>query len=240
MAQTLPCLILQMENRTPYQKNLDRLLRHLERNPDVRIIIAPEVCLTDYDYKHLEEAVAFSEEAERILCERVGEQILVLTRLVRREGGYANEAIVIHDHRVVHRQAKHKLFLLGEEDRHLIPGSEEEIIPFQIGGVHYGLLICFELRFKDLWKRLEGCDVIFVPAQWGLPRKRHLEILARALGVMNQCYVLVADSAREDMARSSLIASPDGGIILEDMKEAIRGEIDLSLVKKIRRYIRMK
>ena len=240
MTASLPCTILQMKNRTPYRRNLDRLLRHLERERNARILIAPEVCLTDYDYEHLEEAVAFSEEAERILCERVGEQILVLTRLTHRKGGYANEAIVIHDHRVVHRQAKHKLFLLGEEDRYLIPGSEEEIVPFRIDGVRYGVLICFELRFKDLWKRLEGCDVIFVPAQWGLPRKRHLEILARALGVMNQCYVLVADSAREDMARSSLIASPDGGILLEDMQEVIRGEIDLSLVKKIRRSIRMK
>jgi predicted amidohydrolase len=230
--------LLQLENRRPYRKNLEKILRYLEEESS-ELIVAPEVCLTDYDYEHLPEAVAFGEEAERILCEKTGEKILVLTRLAKREEGYVNEAIVIHDHRVVHRQAKHKLFLLGEEDRHLVPGSMEEIVPFEIGGVRYGLLICFELRYKEIWKRLEGCDAILVPSQWGLPRKRHLEILARALGVMNQCYVLVANSAREDMACSSLIASPNGGLILEDMYEAIRGEIDLDLVKKIRRHIRM-
>ncbi|HFC03330.1 MAG TPA: carbon-nitrogen hydrolase family protein [Nitratifractor salsuginis] len=238
MGKNLQCTLLQLENQVPYRRNLEKILSALEEESS-KLIVAPEVCLTDYDYEHLEAAVAFGEAAERILCEKVGEKILVLTRLVKRPGGYANEAIVIHDHRVVHRQAKHKLFLLGEEDRYLIPGDLEEIRPFEIDGVRYGLMICFELRFKELWKRLEGCDVILLPSQWGLPRKRHLEILARALGVMNQCYVLVADSAREDMARSSLIASPDGGLVLEDLAERIRGELDLSLVKKIRRYIRM-
>ena len=230
--------LLQLENLTPYRRNLEKILEYLDRESS-ELMVAPEVCLTDYDYEHLPEAVAFGEEAERILCERVEERILVLTRLARRPEGYVNEAVVIHGHRVVHRQAKHKLFLLGEEDKHLVPGNVEEIRPFEIGGVRYGLMICFELRFKELWKRLEGCDVILLPSQWGLPRKRHLEILARALGVMNQCYVVVANSAREDMARSSLIASPNGGLILEDMNEAVRGELDLSLVKKIRRYIRM-
>jgi len=236
--KTIDVALLQLENLTPYERNLERILRALERE-EARLIVAPEVCLTDYDYEHLPEAVAFGEEAERILCREVGEKILVLTRLARRGEGYVNEAIVIHGHRVVHRQAKHKLFLLGEEDKHLIPGDEEEIVPFEIDGVSYGLLICFELRYKEIWKRLEGCDVILVPSQWGLPRKRHLEILARALGVMNQCYVLVANSAREDMARSSMICSPSGGWSLEDMAEVIRGRLELDLVKKIRRYIKM-
>jgi predicted amidohydrolase len=238
MRRSLSVTLLQLDNLKPYERNLQKILNYLETESS-ELLMAPEVCLTDYDYEHLPEAVAFGEEAERLLCDKVGDRILVLTRLAKREAGYVNEAIVIHKHRVVHRQAKHKLFLLGEEDRHLVPGDLEEIVPFEIGGVRFGLLICFELRYKEIWKRLEGCDVILVPSQWGLPRKRHLEILARALGVMNQCYVLVANSAREDMASSSLIASPNGGLILEDMSEAIRGELDLTLVRKIRRYIRM-
>ena len=239
MPRTLPCTLLQLENLRSYERNLQKILDHLEEQRPGELIVAPEVCLTDYDYEHLKEAVAFGDEAERRLCEAVDGAILVLTRLVHRGEGYANEAIVIHRHRVVHRQAKHKLFKLGEEHLHLVPGSIDEIHPFEIDGVRYGLMICFELRYKEIWGRLEGCDVIFVPAQWGLPRKRHLEILARALGVMNQCYVLVADSAREDMARSSLVATPNGGLIFEDMNEVIRSELDLDLVKKIRRYIRM-
>ena len=239
MKQKLKTALLQMDNLVPYDKNLERLLGHIDANSDCDLIVAPEVCLTDYDYEHIDEAVAFSQKAERILCEKVGSQILVLTLLKKRGNDYVNEAIVVHGNKVVHRQAKHKLFLLGNEDRYLKAGSVEEITRFEVDRVCYGVMICFEMRFKELWQRLEGCDVIVVPSQWGLPRKRHLEILAGALGVMNQCYVALANSAREDMARSSGLYSPDGGVVREDMAEVIRAEIDTGFVKKMRRYLKM-
>jgi len=241
MSRILKVAALQMPNLIPYRRNLDRLLSHLDSLSDHDIILAPEVSMTDYDYDNLEKAAAFGREVEAALRERVGDQILGLTLLTAHEDGrYTNDAVVIHDHRVVHRQSKHKLFVLGEEDRHLAAGSAEGVRLFEIDGVRYGVLICFELRFKDLWQRLEGADVILVPSQWGLPRKRHLEILAPALAVMNQAYVIVANSAREDMAASSAIYSPGGGVIREDMSERIAGEIDLGLLKKMRRYIVMR
>jgi len=241
MSRILKAAALQMPNLIPYRRNLDRLLSHLDSLSDHDIILAPEVSMTDYDYDNLEEAAAFGREAEAALRERAGDQILGLTLLTAHEDGrYTNDAVIIHDHQVVHRQSKHKLFVLGEEDRHLAAGSAEGVRLFEIDGVRYGVLICFELRFKDLWQRLEGADVILVPSQWGLPRKRHLEILAPALAVMNQAYVIVANSAREDMAASSAIYSPGGGVIREDMSERIAGEIDLGLLKKMRRYIVMR
>ena len=241
MPRILKASVLQMANLTPYERNLERLLMHLDALKDQDIVLAPEVSMTDYDYEHLEAAAAFGEAVERVLCERTGDQIVGLTRLTHHaEGRYTNDAVVIHDHRVVHRQSKHKLFLLGEEDKYLAAGSAEGVRLFEINGIRYGVLICFELRFKDLWKQLEGADVILVPSQWGLPRKRHLEILAPALAVMNQAYVLVANSAREDMARSSMLCSPDGGVVMEDASEAISSTIDLGLLETMRRYIVMK
>jgi len=241
MPRTLKASVLQMTNLTPYEHNLDRLLTHLDALKDQDIVLAPEVSMTDYDYEHLEAAAVFGEEVERVLCERVGDQVVGLTLLTRHaDGRYTNDAVVIHDHRVVHRQSKHKLFVLGEEDKHLVAGSAERIRLFEIDGIRYGMLICFELRFKELWRQLEGADVILIPSQWGMPRKRHLEILAQALAVMNQSYVLVANSAKETMAASSAIYSPSGGVVMDDMQEVISGEIDLGLLKKMRRYIVMR
>jgi len=101
------------------------------------------------------------------------------------------------------------------------------------------LLICFELRYKELWAKLEGADVILVPSQWGLPRKRHLEILGQALGVMNQCYCLVANSSKADMAASSAIYAPMGGLVRDDASTLIKGEIDFKQIKFMRRYIKL-
>jgi len=240
MPRILKAAALQMPNRTPYQKNLDLLLSHLDSLSDHDIILAPEVSMTDYDYDNLENAAAFGREVETVLRERVGNQVVGLTLLTAHEDGrYTNDAVIIHDHRVVHRQSKHKLFVLGKEDRYLAAGSAEGVRLFEIDGVRYGVLICFELRFKELWRRLEGADVILVPSQWGMPRKRHLDILAPALAVMNQAYVIVANSAREDMAASSAIYSPNGGVVTDDMLPVISGQIDMGLLKKMRRYIVM-
>ena len=86
---------------------------------------------------------------------------------------------------------------------------------------------------------LEGADVVFVPSRWGKPRKTHMEVLARALAVMNQCYVVVSNSSDEDMASSSSIISPTGEVTMNDKLEAIEGNIDFREIKKMRRYIVM-
>jgi len=81
--------------------------------------------------------------------------------------------------------------------------------------------------------------VVFVPARWGLPRKRHLEVLSQALAIMNQCYVIVANSSDSDMASSSAIISPNGDVTMDDTQTEIEGTVDFREIKKIRRYITM-
>jgi predicted amidohydrolase len=169
----------------------------------------------------------------------VDEQIVVLTLILEDGDEFVNQAVVVHKHRVVYRQDKVKLFKLGDEDIYLTAGKEKKIKPFEIEGVKYALLICFELRFKNLWKQIEGADIVLVPARWGLPRKRHLEILSQALAVMNQCYVLLSNSSDADMASSAAIISPEGEIIQDDNKESLEGVVDFREIKKMRRYIVM-
>jgi len=230
---------LQLPSEKRYQTNLEKLLEMIRSHPESRLIVAPEVFLTAYDYEHLATAAKFSARALKILKQEIDEQILVLTLLLEEDDHFYNQAVVIHRHKVVHRQEKVKLFKLGDEDLYLSAGKKKRIKPFEIDGVKYAILICFELRFKELWKQIEGADVVFVPARWGKPRKRHLEILSQALAVMNQCYVIVSNSSDSDMASSSAIISPNGDVVTDDTKEAIEGVVDFREIKKIRRYIVM-
>jgi predicted amidohydrolase len=235
--KVMEAVVLQLPSKKRYQENLDALLSALRLHQDKEIVVAPEVFLTAYDYEHLDTATKFSAKALKILKQLVDEQIVIFTLLVKEGEGYVNQAVVIHKHRVVYRQNKAKLFKLGNEDIYLSAGKKKKIKPFEIKGVKYAILICFELRFKELWKQIEGADVIIVPARWGYPRKRHLEILSSALAVMNQSYLLLSNSADDDMARSSAIISPDGKVIQDDDASMIEGVIDFREIKKIRRYI---
>ena len=237
--KNMEAAVLQLPSKMRYQENLDKLLELLSENQDKQIIVAPEVYLTAYDYEHLTTAAKFSAKALKILKSEVNEQIVVITLILEEDNYFVNQAVVIHKHRVVYRQNKVKLFKLGDEDLYLMAGKKKKIQPFEIEGVKYALLICFELRFKDLWKQIEGVDIVLVPSRWGLARKKHLEILSSALAVMNQCYVLLSNSSDPDMASSSAIISPNGDLLMDDTKEVLEGMIDFREIKKIRRYIVM-
>ena len=232
--------LLQLQSHSSYQNNLERLVMYLKSNQDKDLIIAPEVCLTAYDYDNFEEAVSFYDIAIETLLPLVSTQIFIFT-IIKREGDrVVNQAIVIHNHKIVHQQNKYKLFRLGNEHHYFKAGEQEEICPFSINGINYAILICFELRFKELGREIEGVDMVLIPAMWGKPRKNHLEVLSQALAIMNQSFVVVCNSANEDMAKSSAIISPWGEVIMDDNSEIIEATIDLKKVKKSRRLIPMR
>jgi len=237
--KTLKVVSLQLPSCQRYQENLDALLHHLREHEEKHIVVAPEVFLTGYDYEHMTTAAKFSSNALKILKKEVNEQIVVFTLLLEDGDEFINQAIAIHKHKIVHKQEKVKLFRLGNEDLYFRAGKKKKIKPFEIECVKYAILICFELRFKDLWKQIEGADVVFVPARWGMARKEHLEILARALAIMNQCYVVVSNSADADMASSSAVISPMGDMCVDDALTYIEETIDFREIKKMRRYIVM-
>ena len=237
--KTLDVVTLQLPTHKRYQENLDTLSAYLETHQDKHIVVAPEVFLTAFDYEHMSTAAKFSANALKTLKKEVDEQIVVLTLILEDGDDFVNQAVVIHKHKVVHRQNKVKLFKLGDEDLYFREGKKKKIRPFMIEGVIYALLVCFELRFKELWGQVEGADVVLIPSRWGKRRKSHMEVLSRALAVMNQCYVVISNSADEDMAKGSSIISPTGEVVMHDTEELVEGVIDFREIKKMRRYIVM-
>jgi deaminated glutathione amidase len=79
------------------------------------------------------------------------------------------------------------------ESRTVASGTETVVVP--IAGVPFGLSICYDLRFPELYRRLavDGAQVLVVPAAFMLHTGRdHWEVLLRARAIENQCYVLAA------------------------------------------------
>ena len=231
--------VLQLRNNPKYENNLEKIKHYINKLPNDAVVLAPEVCLTDYDYENLDKACEFSEVALKELLNLVENQILTLTLLRKIDGKVVNQAVVFHKGKVIHTQNKHKLFKLGNEHLFLEAGDGEDIKIFEVDGIKFGLLICFELRFKELWQKLEGADIILAPSQWGISRKRHLELLGNTLAVVNQCYVAVANSSKADMASSSAIYAPMGGVTIDDARECIKSVLDFKQIKFMRRYLKL-
>ncbi len=221
-----------------YDDNLSALLTLVENSPDNAVIVFPELAVTNFDYADFEAAADYAAVITQRLLSACGERIIAATMIEKREdGGFYNVAKVFHRGAVVHEQAKVKLFAFGGEHEHFSAGDDEEVALFEVDGLKFGLLICFELRFKAYWARLEGADIILIPAQWGKLRSQNFVSLTNALAVMNQCYVVASDADNSDTTGMSGVITPFG----EERRNGAARCLTLNYrekeVRKMRRYL---
>jgi len=236
-SKTRSIVSLCVETHERFATNLDHLLSLIAQTPEDAIIVAPEVCLSGFAYERFEEAAAFTGHALEKLRENVHNRLLIFTAITQENGAFYNVAYALHNGRILHRQAKSKLFALGNEHEYFSAGEEGEIAPFLFEGIKIGILICFELRFKSFWQTLEGCDIIAVTAQWGKLRSDHFITLTNALALMNQCYVIASDAANPDTSGMSGIITPFGGEIRNKGTEMLTSHFEERTVASMRRYL---
>jgi predicted amidohydrolase len=226
-------------NHDNYQLNLDKLTSLISNTKDDDFIVAPELCLTGYSYDNLQNAANFSVYAIDKLKQLSKNKTLALTLTLFDQDSqkFTNTLHIFHNKKIVYTQHKAKLFTLNNEDDYFKDGDINEFKIIEINGVKIASLICFELRFIDLWERCKGADIIIAPSMWGVLRKQNFESLTNALAIMNQCYVIASNSSNENMASSSGIINPFGIETRDDTKELISMNFDKKEIKKMRRYL---
>ncbi len=226
---------IQIRTTQDFGQNLARLKRYIAQSGD--IVVAPEVVLTGFAYDRFEEAAEFGQKALQELLPLSKNRLICYTQIEKRGEKFFNIAKVLHNEQIIYEQPKVKLFKFGGETDYFTAGELDQVQLFEAMGLRIGLLICFELRFIDIWQRLRGADLILLPAMWGRLRKRHFEQLSEALALMHQCFLIAADSANEDMAKSSAIIDPFGVAYRDDRRTLLSKEVDLGQIKKMRRYM---
>ncbi|MCR5736326.1 MAG: carbon-nitrogen family hydrolase [Eubacterium sp.] len=94
---------------------------------------------------------------------------------------------------------------------------------FQYQGMTFGITICYDLRFPELYQRLsEEADAIIVAANWPKVRVAQWDALLQARAIENQSYILGVNctGTQEDTVYSGhgKVIAPDGTVVL-DLKE---------------------
>ena len=119
------CSLAFASEANSYDENLSALLSLAKKAPSNALIVFPEVAVTNFDYDHFEAAAAYAEVITRALKEGAQEQIIIATMIEKRQDGKTyNVAKVFHQGRVIHEQAKVKLFKFGGEHDYFAPGDE--------------------------------------------------------------------------------------------------------------------
>jgi len=237
MTSKMDLVALQLKTSTSFEKNIQKLEKAIKKTSKGAIILAPELYLTGYSYNRLNEAVTITKQSTKKLLSLSKNKTIILTMTTQKENNYYNTLFIFHKGKIIHQQSKNKLFVLNDERKYFTEGNIDDIKIVNINGIKIAALICFELRYIELWKKIQGADIILVPAMWGKLRKENFKTLTRALAVANQCFVVASDSSNINMAKSSSIISPFGNVTLNDKKKIITQKLDIKEIKKMRRYL---
>lgn len=122
----------------------------------------------------------------------------------------------------------------------------EYVTLFKIGGWRIASVICYDLRFPELFREAikMGANLITVQAAWPKIRKAHWETLLRARAIENQVYIAAVNGVSpseqdptKQLGGTSMLIDPQGNTIAigNDSSEAIvRGQITLAPLEKYR------
>jgi len=230
------CSLL-FKTTTNYNANLLTLLKLINKTKENSFIVAPEVCLTGFDYENFDEAVAFSTTAMDEIKKASHKKIIILTMLDKKNDEIYNLARVFFNGKVVYERAKARLFRIGSEHKYMQEGSDNDFKIIEVDGLKIAIFICFELRFKELWSRAEGADIIATPSWWGESRAEHFKVFTQTLAIMNQCYVVASDSLNEECTKMSSIITPNGEVTFNGNKPCLEIQYNKKDITLMRRYI---
>ncbi|HEY9106502.1 MAG TPA: carbon-nitrogen hydrolase family protein [Roseateles sp.] len=130
-----------------------------------------------------------------------------------------------------------------DEARVLEAGSQPTV--FDADGVRTGLSVCYDLRFPELFRSYNPCDLIAVPAAFTYTTgEKHWELLLRARAVENQCYVIApAQGGRHENGRRtwghSMIVDPWGEVLakLPEGEGVVTAQIDPARLAQVRQQL---
>jgi omega-amidase len=141
---------------------------------------------------------------------------------------------------LVHYTKIHPFSLAGE-DRYFVPG--ERLATCAIDGVASGVLICYDLRFPEVFRMLASkVAIMMIVANWPTSRKDHWCTLLKARAIENQCFVIGVNRTGTDhnglhFPGASQIFDPFGQQICagDETQELVMAEIEVAEVARIRK-----
>lgn len=245
--------LIQFQPKQEKSENLSNALtlansKGVER---VDVVILPELFNTGYQLENISKLVEnsngetltkFREFAQKTKTNVVTGSIPYKNK----NGKFSNTSFVFsREGETLNVYSKAHLFGLMEEEKYFVAGDSLNL--FEIDGTKCGQIICYDLRFPEITRKLAlgGAEIIFAPMEWPKPRTEVFKTLLKARAIENQCFVVgcnvVGEGLQEDVVfeGNSAIANPFGDFVGEmKMQEGILDvEIDLELVQKIRTQI---
>ncbi len=225
---------------------------------EVDIVVLPEVCnccgRTEVMVENAERIPGYTTNFISDIAKRSGVSIVCGSMFEKAEKNkvFNTSVVVGRDGGVLAKYRKIHLFdvdisgrIRYKESDHVIAGNE--IVSVNIDGFDAGLVICYDLRFCEIFQilALRGAKIIFLPAAFTFATgKFHWEPLIKARAIENQVFIVAANQIGTSPNNitcygKSMIVDPWGRVLAEagDDENIIYAEIDLNVLDTVRREI---
>jgi omega-amidase len=220
---------------------------HAKRS-GAELIVFPEMIDTAYSMPTIQQhAVAWKEGAApelQKLAKELG--IGIVCGISDRDGESIYNAQVFVDAtgEIVAKYRKTHLVTAAPLDERSCFSPGNEFVSCKSDKFNVGLTICYDLRFPEVCRALavgHHANVFVTSSAWPSVRIEHLQILARARAIENQCYLILANRVGTDdgvtFCGSSAIIDPSGAIIAgasADREELLQAEISTDVINSVR------
>lgn len=237
-----------------FEGNLNKVRAQFEhaKLEETDVVVLPEMWTSGYDLENIAEHACHDLEPALSFIAELAQQYDVnivagsVANIKEDPDKVYNTAFVVdREGTLVYEYSKMHLVPMLDEPRYLAAG-DSKVETFMLDGSRCGMVICYDLRFPELFRdlALKGASIIFVPAEWPMARRKHWETLLSARAIENQCYIIgvntYGDIGGQIFAGRSLMADPWGEVISEAKGQAeavVSGRIDSQEVARIRQEV---
>ncbi|MBU0474546.1 MAG: hydrolase [Bacteroidetes bacterium] len=229
------------ENPKETIKIIEALITSVDLS-DVSLLIFPEMSLTGFTMS----SKIFAEEIDGVsftyfmqLSRRLKKHIFA--GIIEKDEKDVYNSLIHFDNNGLIRVVYRKIhpFSFAKEDKNFKAGNETIIT--KVNNVTFGLSICYDLRFPELYRQYgkKRADVLINIANWPVARIQHWDILLQARAIENQCYMIgvnrIGDDPFLEYPGHSAGVNPMGEILNLNFAESISIiEIDVEKVKTLR------
>jgi len=233
-------------------KNIQKVENKFEKSDlsDVDTVVLPEMWTTGYDLERIDKIAA--DELEPVksriqtLAKRYAVNIVAGSIANKKDNEVKNTAFVINKQgEFIYEYSKMHLVPMLNEPKFLVGGNSKANV-FELDGEKAGVLICYDLRFPEVFRdlALEGAKIIFVVAEWPIERMEHWVTLLKARAIENQCYMVSSNVVGTQptgttFAGNSIIIDPFGNAISRagEEEEDIDASLNIEYINKTRQDI---
>lgn len=239
--------------------NIERVKEFLDNNrgreaKDNHLIILPELFSTGYDLINYRKHSELINGPTMTLLKQMSKKFSVALAgsLIEKDNDdYFNSAFLIDSNGEMkgHYRKIHLFRPMKEDEYFTIGNFVKNEITFQLNQQKLGLLICYDLRFPEVSRKIanNGASLLIYVAEFPNPRKDVWKTLLQARAIENQIHVVGVNRVGTDengysFFGNSMIIDPNGSILVEcsNHEEIISYSLDLSNLSQFKELFNYK